>query len=384
MRTARSLEARGERARVLVHAASAPLFEGSGLEVRATSDPAGAALAARQFGRRGFASVVHCDLQGNGAFAGERLEQALSWMVPADAPVLSIDVWCSARTGHTPDVFAGGAVSLNRGVRSELLSRVPASHVITPSPFAPPDTAGAFDALPERAARARRGRRAPGRPRTVLFLTAPWQHHPPHPDGRATAALLPALLARYVRSQPANVRLVHIGPEPYGLSSVLGNRYLWMRSLSAAALDAWLHQSDLLVSANLSASTIGRALVAGVPVLAIENRRSAACYAGLPAEVRKGLSAPAARLVAGHMPIYPFRVWPLGYHRFLSPIVEAGPFARAITRVELLDEVGVTAAIRRMVFDSGPRAAVLARQASYVSTIRRLPSAASAILARCA
>ncbi len=86
------------------------------------------------------------------------------------------------------------------------------------------------------------------------------------------------------------------------------------------------------------------------------------------------LPAPLAAL----LPLRPFRVWPLGLHDFLAPVLRDNPYLGAIDLVELLDEEAFVDTCRRLLFDPAARAAAAARRAAYVATVTQLPSAGAA------
>jgi hypothetical protein len=96
--------------------------------------------------------------------------------------------------------------------------------------------------------------------------------------------LVPQLLYSYLTQVDSSVKLIHVGPAALQLAAADG-RYLWMPSLSPDNFDRLLGSVDLFLSANISATTIGRAIASGVPVLVVEN----SCTATTTAEVRVAL-----------------------------------------------------------------------------------------------
>ena len=118
----------------------------------------------------------------------------------------------------------------------------------------------------------------------MLMCTAGWQHNIINPDGRRLMELVPQLLYSYLTQVDSSVKLIHVGPAALQLAAADG-RYLWMPSLSPDNFDRLLGSVDLFLSANISATTIGRAIASGVPVLVVEN----SCTATTTAEVRVAL-----------------------------------------------------------------------------------------------
>ena len=79
------------------------------------------------------------------------------------------------------------------------------------------------------------------------------------------------------------------------------------------------------------------------------------------------------------VPLFPFALWPLGYHRFLAPLLANNPYVGALEMVELLREREVEAALSALLFDSGARAEQAHRQAAYLAQVRSLPTGAQLI-----
>jgi hypothetical protein len=100
---------------------------------------------------------------------------------------------------------------------------------------------------------------------------------------------VPRLLSEHLRRADPAATLVHVGPAALQLAP--DARYVWIPPLSPDNFDRLLGSVDLLLSANISATTNGRAIAAGVSVLVPLPR-------GEPAgnRARRNLPHPAAGL----------------------------------------------------------------------------------------
>jgi hypothetical protein len=132
-------------------------------------------------------------------------------------------------------------------------------------------------------------------------------------------------------------------------------RYRFLRHVDLGRFDELLAASDLLLTLNVAATTIGTALAARVPVLALGS-------------------------AGRHPDVHPFRVWPLGLAGFLAPVLAGNPYLDAIETAELLDGDATVAACRRLLHDPVARDAHLGRRDAYVATLSRLPSGADLFL----
>ncbi len=278
-----------------------------------------------------------------------------SFLRTVRVPVIGLDVWNVRETGLTWDVC--GTTWEHSKHSLEVTRR------LVPVPFAKPTgVPGLYDALPRPFALdedekedVRADFDVGEKDRLVLLTSAHWQHSAqPHESGRRLAATLPSLAGELLGRLGPRVRVVHVGPEPYPMPG-LGDRYTWLTQRTPARFAKILASSDLLLSFNFSATTISSAIASGLPVL-------------LGINTKEGSS------------LAPFRVWPLGLHRYLAPLVRENPYAKAIRTVEVLEESAFVDALRTSLFDDVARAELRERQASYRREVGKLPKAADLVL----
>lgn len=296
-------------------------------------------------------------------------------------PVTAIDTWDVQRCGTRVDLY-GKAVREMQDWRNDIDLR------LIPTPLASPSGDGAFySSLPHPTNVARKVRRHVRRDlglaeedALVLFCTAEWQcARYKDADARRLAQSLPRLVADQLRRLGPRVHLAHVGPRPYRTS--LGERYHWLPAMGPEQFNFLLSSCDLLLSANVSATTIARALVSEVPALVLMNSHAAASPEDLPAALLRGASPGFKAWLEDSLPIFPFHLWPLGYHEFLGPMLAGNPLLDAVPCIELLDEKGVSCALSGLLFDAGSRQRAVERQLAYAREIGRLPRAAEALTA---
>jgi Family of unknown function (DUF6365) len=299
-------------------------------------------------------------------------------------PVFAIDTWDSARTSSSIDV-------LLTDIRTVALwpDKVKS---ICPVPFlAPQDGERFYRSLPSKVTVTKRIRRhlhhALGmndNAKGVLFCTAAWQHpnYDSHADAaRRCAASVPVLIAEYLARMGNDVHLVHVGPQRYDLEQALKGRYHWLPQLPPSDFDQLLASMDLVLSANLSAVTIAKAMVFEVPILAVVNSVSASTPEEAEAACSTAPSPQLAKWLRTAMPLFPFVLWPIGYHRYLAPVLKDNLYMTALDAVELLDEQRIETALSALLFNKGARDGQAHRQASYLSQVRSLPSGPEVIRA---
>lgn len=374
-RLARALVARGDRVTFLVDASARHLLAGAPFAAEVLPE-AQLPLLPRlleMWRRSGVDAVVLCDAVLTAhALDGAALDPAF---LLDDERVVALDIWDHPATGLLRDAAFGapsGAPPWMTGLGRRLV----------PVPIAPPTTGpGRYDDLPcaprVPAAHRRAVREGLGLgdgDRLVLFATSAWQQGPyPDADLARLGEALPALLALYLRALGPHVHLLHLGPAPYPLEAMLGDRYHALPPRPPAEFNLLFAAADLVVSANASSTLLGLAIAARVPAVLLVNERLVEDPGGLEA-----LSPPLQRWLRQACPIPPFLVWPVGWHAFLSPLLRGNPFAEALARLDLLDEPRVLETLDGLLHRPDARAALATRQAAYETIVRALPGPAAA------
>ncbi|MCY1014427.1 DUF6365 family protein [Pyxidicoccus sp. MSG2] len=325
-------------------------------------------------------AIVLSDMATTQRFCSQANVDA-SFLAQYGLPLLAIDTWDQATTGATMDLFLGEPQALDLGLAraSRPLLPVPILHS-APRP-------GAYDCMPEPVRLTRRVRThlrdnlgIGDSERLVLLCTATWQHMRYRSrHGNRMAAALPLLLAEYVSRLGPSVHLVHVGPAAFPLQERLGERYHWLPPLQSLHFEELLGSSDLLVSANISAGTNLKAIASGVPTVVVHNSHEVEELFELESRLPQPPSDALRRWLVDTLPLYRFRLWPLGWFDFLAPVLKDNPFMRAVETVELTDERAFVETCQQLLHDDTSRRSMLERQAAYVAGVRRLPRASEVV-----
>ena len=298
-----------------------------------------------------------------------------------DVPVFAIDTWHSARTAGMIDLFTNDFHEVN--LWGDALQQ------LCPVPFLSVDDveSNIYQSLPDKVkvpAKIRRHiRHALGLSsgdRAVLFCSAEWQHsHYKSEAGRRLAEALPRLVAGYLAQLGPAVHLVHVGPKTLELDALLGERYHWLPSVSPDAFDNIIASSDLFLTPNISATTITKALVSGVPVVALQNSLVGDTLEAICAQLPFCVSPFLADWIRSALPLYPFSMWPLGYHAFLAPLLANNPYAEAFDILELLHQPTIHHTLQNLLFSPAAKEEQLHKHALYLAQVRALPTGAQRI-----
>jgi hypothetical protein len=211
--------------------------------------------------------------------------------------------------------------------------------------------------------------------RLVLLTVAPWQQMP---EDRYLSSIgthvlrgVPQLLAHYLRQLPETTHFLLIGQAPPELAALPAERTHALPSCSPARFTTMLGASDLVLSLNVGATTLARAVTSDIPAIALTNSFAVPdAEAAEKAEARLGgLTSTVRDWLAGMLPLHKIRMWPLGFYDFLEPLLTANPYAGTFTNLELLDEVAVVEGIERALYDSGTRDRLAAARADYLTIL---------------
>ncbi|HEX5412379.1 MAG TPA: DUF6365 family protein [Terriglobia bacterium] len=390
---AAELSATGDRVTLLINECLAPLTNGAGFRSVTINESLGPLLGLyidHLIATERPTSVVLSDYFANANFC-YAVGANPRCVLLKDIATFSLDPWHFEWTGTKIDMFCGETFLLTQGSSedcTEQFQSIP--YKLRPVPIVPlGKTNGAFRNLPHishiTTGSARETRHALGisdGAKAVLFCTAKWQHAKYESRaGMRLASSLPILVAEYLSRIGQDVHLVHVGPYAYDLQGRLNGRYHWLPPLSLSRFDSILASMDLFISANISATTVTKAMVFEVPTVVLHNSILAETQEQVESALARPFSESLRLWLKDAVPLFPFVLWPLGYHRFLAPLLHNNPYVDALEFIEFLDEQRVESTLADLLFDSTRRADQLHSQTCYLKQIRSLPTGAEIIRA---
>jgi hypothetical protein len=307
------------------------------------------------------------------------------WFIESHGlPVIPIDIWELEKAGFTVDLATDDDYEVNEHFRD-----LPAQ--LRPVPLAHLEPDGTGRARPFRVwdREDRVSARTRGHLRTtlglekqdklVLLATAAWQLGKGGIRHRQQVIpvrdAMPRILAHYLQQLPPQTHFLLAGEAPEVLAELPGDRIHRLPPCLPERFGNLLGAADAILSMNIAATTVTRAVMAGVPAMVLGNRFSIADEEDAEkAEAEVGGFSPVVReQLPGAMPLYPFRLWPLSYYTFLTPLLTDNPFSGAVSPAEILDEQAVTGGLTRLLYDQQTRSQALARQSAYADRVRALP-----------
>ena len=292
------------------------------------------------------------------------------------ARVVGLDCWNLPETDLTWDT---GAIQTHV---DPVVLDIPC---VRPSPLVRPEAAGAYRSLPsidplspDERAGVRRDAGVKEHERWVLTATATWQDPSYHRD-IATARLAshsPELYELLLRRLGEDVCLHHVGPSPFPWAAGNG-RYRWLSQMPRAEFRRLLAACDLFLSLNVSATSVAAAVACGVPAVVLTNSLAGNDVEQVEERAHRVLPDDLRRWLAKVLPLFPFRICPLGGHSFTEAILARNPYRATFREVELTDIDGAAAAVVELLEDDSARAALGVKQARFRELTAGLPSVVS-------
>ncbi|QMU73251.1 DUF6365 family protein [Streptacidiphilus sp. P02-A3a] len=292
-------------------------------------------------------------------------------------PILPIDIWEWEKTDFAIDIFDEPHEVDRRLLEMETHLR--------PVPLAHPEQTGR--AYPfrlweggEQVSRRTRGHLFTTfglnpQDRLVMLPVAAWQQLPEEryasSIGTQAVSGVPRLLAHYLRQLPETTHFLLVGQAPPELAELPAERTHVMPPCSPARFSTLLGSADLVLSLNIGATTLARAILSDIPGVALTNSFAVPDAAAVPqVEARLGgLTDTVRDWLGGIQPLHRMRMWPLGFHDFLEPLLTDNPYADAVTQLELLDEPAVVRGIEQALYDSDTRDRSAAARADYLKIL---------------
>lgn len=214
--------------------------------------------------------------------------------------------------------------------------------------------------------------------RLVLLTVAPWQQLESQ-RYRSTigrmAGEVPRLLAHYLEQLPDNTHFLFIGKVPPALAGLPADRTITIPPCSPKRFGALLGLADLVLSLNIGATTVARAILADIPAMVLTNSHTAEGEAEIDRlDADLGGLTPGVRAWLDEVGlVYPFHMWPLGFSSFLEPLLTDNPYTGAIAQAELLDEKAVVAGMTDLLYDTGTKRRYADARATYQRSVAQLP-----------
>ena len=204
----------------------------------------------------------------------------------------------------------------------------------------------------------------------------------------------PRLLVHHLQGLPGGVRLLFLSSELGPRRESQGGVQVEFRSgLPFEQVTDLTRAADLVLCDNVTSSSLGRAVLYGVPAAALVSSVETCREGGeldfhapftLTGFAREALTEMESRAPGS---VFPFSMFPMGLREEMEPLFRGNPYRSTFEWLELFDAEATPKALFRLLVDADRRGELRARQAEYRAAVEQLPGApeiAEGILARAA
>ena len=213
---------------------------------------------------------------------------------------------------------------------------------------------------------------------TVFLTNSHWEYHNAvhSPEMNQLMRAMPTLIHSHLAALGRPLRIVHVGPVAWDFPIAAQIEYRQVPHLAPSDFHAQLTGADLFVTGNAVSVTLTQAVLAGVPSLVLGNDKILDL-----AKLKRAGSAPGWLVEAapGLKAAYPFRVFPWGWHSFLTPVLADNPYTDCFATANVFNRRQVLRALGDLFDDTETRIRLAGRQAELLDRLDQLLPAGDAL-----
>jgi hypothetical protein len=168
----------------------------------------------------------------------------------------------------------------------------------------------------------------------VLIANSEWEYRNPRQSAAVARLIdaLPRILHSHLAGLGRPLQVIHVGPRAWQFPLADQLEYRHFTKMPYPMFHARLASADLFLTTNTLSATLGRAVLAGVSSLVLQNGST------LDEQASPGWLQQAAPQLGT---AYPFRVAPLGWHDLLEPLLSNNPYRDCFATAEIFDRAAV-------------------------------------------
>lgn len=212
----------------------------------------------------------------------------------------------------------------------------------------------------------------------VMSAFAPWEVTPrrecpwwPFLD------VVPALIQDYLQNLERRVHWLRVG-KAARTSAEVGPRLVVhdFPALPPPLFNSVLHAADVLLGTNIASTTLAKKVYYGGQAVVLYNSLGIESAQEAAALSQPRIAPQRRALLDSAYPWRPFRMFPLGWSRFLAPVLNDNPYLATFRQAEILDAADVSAAFAELDEPDGQvRRTRRQHKAEYLAALERLPAA---------
>lgn len=208
----------------------------------------------------------------------------------------------------------------------------------------------------------------------IFSASAVWQSlRPKNKSGGLFGNIITELFSQYISKLDRPIHWIRVGPERQQDTTRKGliTEHNFS-SLPESDFDRLLAASDLLMTSNVASTTLAKCIKNGKSALLLYS----SIQANGPEDLSKygdvRINDSTLRLIENAYPIQPFMMFPLGWYRFLKPVMSDNPYLDTFYKSEILDEERVMSILEELISKKRPE--LSGQREQYTSLLEGLRS----------
>lgn len=214
----------------------------------------------------------------------------------------------------------------------------------------------------------------------ILFTHAPWQEsYKQYPDVEAFVKASNEVFYYLIKCLAKEHTVLCIGAKGY-FSECENDHILYKEQLPPKEFEQFLLATDLFISRNITSTSLARAVLSGIPSVNFSN----SLFFSKTKLLRKDqLPFKPIALVDAILEklerCYPYRMFPVGWYKFLAPVLKNNPYGKTLLLLEQFDVTNSLKRINELLEEDERKERLQQSLRQYKQTLNELPSVAQII-----
>jgi hypothetical protein len=208
----------------------------------------------------------------------------------------------------------------------------------------------------------------------ILFTSATWQEvYKQYPDVVHFVEVVNEIFLYGLEELSGEYSIVYIGPEGY-FTSIKKDFIIHFEQLSPEMFEEYLLATDIFLSRNITSTTLARVVLSGIPTV---NLKNSLFFKDVPFDPDCLPFRPINRVVEKLSKLklcYPFRMFPVGWYNFLTPVIRGNPYLKTMRQVEQFDVIGLVDAVHELSDEGDTVDDLDSARESYLLKLDKLPT----------
>lgn len=210
----------------------------------------------------------------------------------------------------------------------------------------------------------------------VFIVNSSWEYADVSRKREATRIIewMPQIIYHYLLAIKEHITVIHVGGRKWLFAESESIDYRHYASVDPVEYKRMLHCADLFCSTNLISVTLSRAALCGIPIVLFQNEKHFDYEKLKP--VLERMPDWYRQMAREVFKVYPFKVFPWGWNKFLNPVMTDNLYIELFDRVPLLEPKKCVDMLYKNLFDTGHAGEKRGKLNDYLKLIDNLPSPA--------